>query len=440
MDRHPWGAMIAGQRLRIPGRILRPRQPCHLLVAVLALVCMSPSAQAFAPTGGDARLAALAARPIVPSPGPPRVSAHRFPRAPSTRPPRFVPVVVRQPRVRVDAVRPGATAEARKVEGVAFVTMVRIGRVKVGPATSRWPALRVAAVDPGEFRVLTPQPTADAVGLWQRVAVGGAAFRHEWARTLSLKPGRHLPMGDGVPVQVAALATNTAPPLADAIVNASLGRRLGLTRVPPTLLVAVREGTSPYAVARQLERRLGGRAQVIPDPRAPRRVFGSTGDSVWDRLALCESSGDWHANTGNGYYGGLQFLPESWYLVGGTGLPHEASREEQIYRAQLLLAIQGWKAWPACSLALGLRKPTAEERAAAAAQPASDDPSSPSAAPSQSTTSDDEGSNRSQPSPGEPTPSPSSEPVTKLTPAPRPPRLPPLAPSPSATTRADAGQ
>ena len=76
---------------------------------------------------------------------------------------------------------------------------------------------------------------------------------------------------------------------------------------------------------------------------------------MWDVLAGCESSGDWHANTGNGYYGGLQFLPESWWLVGGQGMPHEASREEQIRRAELLLARQGWVAWPVCSIRVGLR-------------------------------------------------------------------------------------
>jgi hypothetical protein len=77
--------------------------------------------------------------------------------------------------------------------------------------------------------------------------------------------------------------------------------------------------------------------------------------SVWDRLAQCESGGNWQANTGNGYYGGLQFLPSTWHSVGGTGLPHEHSREEQIHRAQILQARAGWGQWPACSTRLGLR-------------------------------------------------------------------------------------
>ncbi|GAA3286140.1 transglycosylase family protein [Nesterenkonia halobia] len=76
--------------------------------------------------------------------------------------------------------------------------------------------------------------------------------------------------------------------------------------------------------------------------------------SVWDQLAQCESGGDWSANTGNGFYGGLQFTPSSWAAVGGSGMPHEASKAEQIQRAEKLQSMQGWGAWPACSAKLGL--------------------------------------------------------------------------------------
>lgn len=89
---------------------------------------------------------------------------------------------------------------------------------------------------------------------------------------------------------------------------------------------------------------------------APAVVPESVSDgSNWDRLAKCESGGNWSINTGNGYYGGLQFSLGTWRGVGGSGLPSEASREEQIARAEMVLARQGWKAWPACTLKLGLR-------------------------------------------------------------------------------------
>ncbi|GAA1133562.1 resuscitation-promoting factor Rpf [Citricoccus alkalitolerans] len=76
--------------------------------------------------------------------------------------------------------------------------------------------------------------------------------------------------------------------------------------------------------------------------------------SSWDALAQCESGGNWSINTGNGYYGGLQFSPSSWSAAGGSGMPHQASKAEQIRVAENLLSMQGWGAWPACSAKLGL--------------------------------------------------------------------------------------
>jgi hypothetical protein len=79
--------------------------------------------------------------------------------------------------------------------------------------------------------------------------------------------------------------------------------------------------------------------------------------AMWEALAECESNGNWSANTGNGFYGGLQFLLQTWRSVGGQGMPHQASKEEQIYRAERLLE-KPWATfanqWPACSRRLGL--------------------------------------------------------------------------------------
>jgi len=77
--------------------------------------------------------------------------------------------------------------------------------------------------------------------------------------------------------------------------------------------------------------------------------------SVWTRLAQCESNGDWRANTGNGFSGGLQFTASTWRAYGGVGSPASASRDQQIAVAQRVLAGQGWRAWPNCSRMLGLR-------------------------------------------------------------------------------------
>jgi ABC-type transport system substrate-binding protein len=68
----------------------------------------------------------------------------------------------------------------------------------------------------------------------------------------------------------------------------------------------------------------------------------------WDAVAACESGGNWSINTGNGYYGGLQFNAGTWRANGGSGMPHNASRAEQIRVAENVLRSQGIGAWPVC--------------------------------------------------------------------------------------------
>ena len=68
----------------------------------------------------------------------------------------------------------------------------------------------------------------------------------------------------------------------------------------------------------------------------------------WDAVAQCESGGNWSADTGNGFYGGLQFKPSTWAANGGVGDPATASREQQIAVANRVLATQGPGAWPKC--------------------------------------------------------------------------------------------
>ncbi len=98
-----------------------------------------------------------------------------------------------------------------------------------------------------------------------------------------------------------------------------------------------------------------------PPPPTVQPVASGSGYSdpsnpaAWDRLAQCESGGNWAANTGNGYYGGIQFSLSSWQAVGGTGYPHQASRETQIAMGQRLWNQGGWSHWPACSSKLGYR-------------------------------------------------------------------------------------
>lgn len=108
-------------------------------------------------------------------------------------------------------------------------------------------------------------------------------------------------------------------------------------------------------------RAVSSERSAAPAPGSSRRATvtrsaaAPAGGSVWDRLARCESGGNWGTNTGNGYSGGLQFAPGTWRAHGGTGSAHNASRAEQIRVAERVRASQGWGAWPACSARLGLR-------------------------------------------------------------------------------------
>lgn len=74
---------------------------------------------------------------------------------------------------------------------------------------------------------------------------------------------------------------------------------------------------------------------------------------MWDELAACESGQNWEIDTGNGYFGGLQFSLSTWRWVGGLANPSASSRMEQIYRANLLWETQGWQPWPGCRSKFG---------------------------------------------------------------------------------------
>ena len=93
---------------------------------------------------------------------------------------------------------------------------------------------------------------------------------------------------------------------------------------------------------------------IIPLTASPAEAATT---ATWDRLARCESGGNWHINTGNGYYGGLQFSYRTWLSNGGgkyASRADKASKAEQIAVAERLLDARGWGPWPACSRKLGL--------------------------------------------------------------------------------------
>jgi LysM repeat protein len=98
---------------------------------------------------------------------------------------------------------------------------------------------------------------------------------------------------------------------------------------------------------------------VIAAPIVVASPAQAASSSTWSRLAQCESGGRWSINTGNGYYGGLQFSRSTWKAFGGTryaSTANRASRSEQIIIAEKVLDAQGWGAWPSCSRKLGLSR------------------------------------------------------------------------------------
>lgn len=122
-----------------------------------------------------------------------------------------------------------------------------------------------------------------------------------------------------------------------------------------------------FSKGRSLLRLAVAGAVVVGAPLALAGTANAAPDSDWDRLAQCESGGNWSINTGNGYYGGLQFSPTTWRAFGGSGMPHQASRGEQIAVAERTLAAQGWGAWPSCSRKLGLNGSAEPQRVRASA-------------------------------------------------------------------------
>lgn len=88
-------------------------------------------------------------------------------------------------------------------------------------------------------------------------------------------------------------------------------------------------------------------------------VADAAPESIWDKVAQCESGGNWSISTGNGYFGGLQFADRTWdaykHGISESATANLASRAEQIAVAERVLAAQGWNAWPVCSRKAGAR-------------------------------------------------------------------------------------
>ncbi|MFF3016651.1 transglycosylase family protein [Streptomyces sp. NPDC057939] len=95
---------------------------------------------------------------------------------------------------------------------------------------------------------------------------------------------------------------------------------------------------------------------ILPVVVAP-TAQAATDPTPWDRVAACESGGNWATGTGNGFSGGLQFTASTWTAFGGTHFAaraNEADRAQQIDVAERVMQVQGPEAWPRCGREAGL--------------------------------------------------------------------------------------
>lgn len=99
-------------------------------------------------------------------------------------------------------------------------------------------------------------------------------------------------------------------------------------------------------------------AEIIrPEPAIRAERTAIPRNTIWESLAQCESSGDWQSTVGI-YEGGLQFHPRTWDSTKPDSYPdaaYQATPQQQIHVAEIVLRKQGWKAWPSCSRKVGLR-------------------------------------------------------------------------------------
>jgi Transglycosylase-like domain len=208
-----------------------------------------------------------------------------------------------------------------------------------------------------------PPSTTTPTPLSRRVLTAGAAVLVTIAAPVALVAAT----GSGPAISSAAEAVEPATTLvleqmsdaeaeekAVALANAE---ELAQAIAPPTTVAPTTTAAPPAPAPEPAPAPV---AEPAPAPApAPVTSGGGYADpnnpAAWDRLAQCEAGGNWATNTGNGYYGGIQFSLGSWQAVGGTGRPDQASRETQIAMGQRLYNQGGWGHWPACTRKLGYR-------------------------------------------------------------------------------------
>jgi hypothetical protein len=228
------------------------------------------------PGNGDSPLDNPAEAPPAPSKGQPSGSVD--PAAPSSELAAAPPATqvsfprlkrVLQPRLRVAGVTdPAVVAKLRKMDGITYAAGFEVAQIGVG---STGKAVTVAAIDPVKFRKLTPEITANAPAVWQRIVEGDAAFTHDVGNQLKqeLKTdlGGFVPAGaSGHALRVGAYASNGIPPIADALVSHQTAQALGMTG-RQDVLVALDADADTEAVRQRIAQVARAEVAVLEDPQ-----------------------------------------------------------------------------------------------------------------------------------------------------------------------------
>lgn len=210
-----------------------------------------------------------------------------------------------------------AQAQLAAQQTAASAALAEVGQ-------SRQAALAEASTDQARLDGLQAQLTSLVAAQAQQQAQSKAAALAAQAKS----PVQGLPVNGGLVAVVRATVASTPPP-----VPAAPPTTLPRAVVPSTTLPVVTAAPAPAPAAQSTDGGAGG---------------------VWLQLRECESSDNYQANTGNGYYGAYQFSQQTWTDLGFPGRPDLGPPAMQDAAAQKLQAESGWGQWPACSAALGL--------------------------------------------------------------------------------------
>lgn len=188
----------------------------------------------------------------------------------------FGKVTVKQPRLRVIGIADNEMIrKIRRLPGVTYVSAFEVGQIPVG---ERQKTVTVAAVNPKFFRPMTPQVTADAVAVWERIVEGDAAFTHDTGNRLKAELGSFVPAGtEGFTLRVGAYASNGIPPVADALVSPQKAAELNMA-TRRDLLIAIKDGVDAAGLLTKVRQIARTNVEMIEQPQA-RRAFLTGADA-----------------------------------------------------------------------------------------------------------------------------------------------------------------